>query len=271
MNSSGFTGRLKDLARFILGKVGLGKVGADLFYLFRSRAPARVFTGYLGGKFTNPRLAAPYLSAQSKFRATASSLQLSFDWFTDQIPQWLSVFQKYGLSSKERIYALEIGSWEGLSSFFLLHTLQNAVLTCVDTWEGGEEHRTEDAGMQEILSKAETTFDKNLLKYRDRLIKYKGTSYSFFNDNPATNRFDVIYVDGSHYCDDVVVDALKCFELLNVGGIMIFDDYFWRSSPRIADNPAAAINLFLKLKKGCYEIIRVYHQVIIEKTADQHR
>lgn len=38
-------------------------------------------------------------------------------------------------------------------------------------------------------------------------------------------RFDFIYVDGSHRSPDVIYDAILSFGLLKKGGIMIFDDY----------------------------------------------
>jgi predicted O-methyltransferase YrrM len=38
-------------------------------------------------------------------------------------------------------------------------------------------------------------------------------------------KFDVIYVDGSHLACDVLFDAVNSFKLLKVGGLMIFDDY----------------------------------------------
>lgn len=46
---------------------------------------------------------------------------------------------------------------------------------------------------------------------------------------------------------------------------MIFDDYLWRYYSKDIDNPAAAINVFLKLKIGQYKIVRTYYQLIIEK------
>ena len=92
-------------------------------------------------------------------------------------------FNKYNLLSK-KINILEIGIWEGLSSYFILHSLPNATLTCVDTWEGAEEHKTGDATTEDVLSNIEVSFDKNLSPFIDRLTKYKGTSFSFFNENP---------------------------------------------------------------------------------------
>ena len=80
----------------------------------------------------------------------------------------------------------------------------------------------------------------------------------------------MVYIDGSHHCDDVIIDAIKSFQMLKVGGIMIFDDYLWQYYPRDIDNPAAAINVFLKLKEGSYKVVRVYYQLIIEKISDNN-
>lgn len=243
---------------------------STLFFLVKTYAPVNVILYYLKGKLLNKWLIKDYLSIEKDFNSLSSSLKTSNDWFSMKIPYWCLIFNKYKLQSKPNISALEIGSWEGLSGFFLLHSLSNVTLTCVDTWEGADEHKSLDLSTQEALDNIEMSFDSNLSRFNDRLIKYKGTSFSYFHDNLYRNKFDFIYIDGSHHCDDVVIDAIKCFELLNVGGIMIFDDYLWGYYPRAIDNPAAAVNAFLRLKKGSYKLILVYEQLIIEKTANRY-
>jgi predicted O-methyltransferase YrrM len=37
-------------------------------------------------------------------------------------------------------------------------------------------------------------------------------------------KYDLIYVDGSHQFEDVLIDFVFCHELLNVGGLILFDD-----------------------------------------------
>jgi predicted O-methyltransferase YrrM len=37
-------------------------------------------------------------------------------------------------------------------------------------------------------------------------------------------RYDLIYVDGSHQFEDVLIDFVFCHELLNVNGMILFDD-----------------------------------------------
>jgi predicted O-methyltransferase YrrM len=240
----------------------------ELRYLHLTLAPAEMYKAHLAGKLRNAGYIEHYSNDQERFRELAKSLQFSDDWFTHNIPFWLSVFDEYGFRTRGELDVLEIGSWQGLSSYFILHTLPNARLTCVDTWEGADEQKA--AETSEALDKVEATFDRNLLAFQDRLRKYKGTSLSFYSDESRRGRYDFIYVDGSHHCDDVLVDAIKCFEMLAVGGIMILDDYRWRYYPNPIDNPAAAINLFLRLKRGSYRIIRSYYQLVITKTRDRY-
>jgi hypothetical protein len=142
------------------------------------------------------------------------------------LPLLTAAFERCGLLAPGRpVAALEIGSWEGQSGNFILRTLTNARLTCVDTWTGGDEHKDMDA-----LAIIEANFDSNLRPFQDRLTKFNGTSARYF--------------------------AL---------GVIIFDDYFWRRYRNPSDNPAGAVNAFLRLKKGSYRIVRAYYQLIIQK------
>ena len=46
---------------------------------------------------------------------------------------------------------------------------------------------------------------------------------------------------------------------------MLFDDYLFRYYEKANDNAAAAINIFLSLKKKAYRIICMYYQIAIVK------
>lgn len=237
--------------------------------LWLTHGSPEVFKAYLAQNYKNQKLEKFYKNYKETYLSQTSILNLSNDWFSGNIPYWLSVIDELNLRNKE-LKALEIGSWEGLSSHFLLSTLPKVHLTCVDTWEGADEHKDGTAATAQVLSQIENRFDENLKSFKDRLKKHKGTSFSFFQANTKRCIYDFIYVDGSHHCDDVMIDAIRCFEMLKVGGIMVFDDYFWRYYPKAIDNPAAAINLFLRLKKGSYRIIRMYYQIIIQKEVDRY-
>lgn len=240
-----------------------GKLLNDAVFLFRTRAPGGVYGGYVR---TFLKLKMNRKAGAGQIAACGERLnrqgRFSKDWFDANIPIWLALIAQFGLREKE-IRALEIGCWEGRSALFLLDTLPKARLTAVDTWEGSEEN-----DQPEILSALENNFDANLQQYRDRLEKFKGTSFSYFQSCEGRKdiQFDFMYIDGSHHADDVMCDAIKGFAHLKVGGIAIFDDYLWRYYDRPRDNPAGAINAFLRMKQGTYELLAVHSQIAIRKT-----
>lgn len=63
----------------------------------------------------------------------------------------------------------------------------------------------------------------------------------FFKIN--MNKFDFIYVDGSHDYKSVLNDSINSFKCLRKNGLLILDDYFWRFYED-GKNPISAINNF---------------------------
>ena len=183
----------------------------------------------------------------------------------------VTAFKENGFQEDRAINVLEIGSWQGMSANFILGYFKNARLTCVDTWDGADEHRSHDASDKSILSEIENTFDINIQEYSERVTKHKCTSYEFFNNFFEIDKFDLIYVDGSHHSDDVIVDAIKAFEMLKTDGVMILDDYFWNYYKNEIDNPAGAINSFLRLKKHQLKILCFDYQLVVKKTSSSVR
>ena len=196
-----------------------------------------------------------------------NSYQFTNSWFQNSKPTWDLLIPNLNPTT-----ILEVGSYEGASTCYLIDNLSNSKnleIHCVDTWEGADEHKDGTWSTEGVLSNIENTFDDNLQRFKGRISKYKGSSQSFFNSKAfVRTSYDFIYVDGSHHSHDVMIDAIKCFEMLKVGGIMIFDDYFWSYYAKAIDNPASAVNLFLHMKKGSYKIVRFYYQMVIIKTAE---
>jgi hypothetical protein len=230
-------------------------------YLNNTLAPACVMQRRLSDSFAVRGIKRRYATAVKNFSTSASELKTTTDWFSGHVPTWLSTLDSCGFNDDKPIKALEIGSWEGLSSFFLLQKFHNIKLFCVDTWQGSDEHADPDQIMQ-----VERNFDANIEKYASSVTKCKGTSYSFFEKYDETD-FDLIYIDGSHHCDDVMMDAIKSFERLKVGGLMIFDDYLWRYYKEDRHNPAFAVNAFLRMKEGAFKIVYSGYQLTLQKTA----
>lgn len=243
-------------------------------YLLQTGAPLWCIWNYIRNRLRHNFVTKPFSRRwqQHKDRAAAfaatskATLHLDHDWFSMHIPLWLEAFETLHIRSRTPLECLEIGSWQGLSAAFILGELPAARLTCVDTWQGADEHRDSTATTAEILSAVERTFDANLAPHRDRLTKFRSTSLAFFSGHVRPEAFDLIYVDGSHHVDDVLIDALMAFEMLRVGGMMVFDDYFWRYYADAMANPAAAINAFLRLKAEQLRIVSHHYQLIVTKT-----
>lgn len=229
----------------------------DLIYLLRTRPPAAVLrvavTTQLARRFIHS-----FSPVREKLIARCRAGDFTHDWFSSKAPYWKAFFARKGLAN-EAIRVLEIGSFEGLSTCFLLEHLPAAHVTCVDTWAGSDEHRS--VSFDEI----ERRFDENVRPWGQRITKFKGTSLDYFSRHRPVAAFDIVYIDGSHRSEDVLVDAIHGFAATKAGGAMIFDDYVWRYYDRINDNPAAAINAFLRLLAGRYRLEMVYHQLILTK------
>ena len=113
-------------------------------------------------------------------------MTFTVDWFTGYIPAWEATFKK----TKVPENILEIGSFEGRSTCWLLENT-NARITCVDTWEGSDEHTPElKDGLLE-------RFRENIEPYKDRVTLCRGFSGEVLRKFECVPTFDFIYIDGS--------------------------------------------------------------------------
>lgn len=169
------------------------------------------------------------------------------DWFDRAIPFMEQIKERYG--QRERI--LEIGSYEGRSTVWFATRLlkDGGEICCVDTWEGGEEHKD-----MNIVEGVEATFDTNMtilqaaISGRNNVTKQKGASTAWLAEHIRRgSKFDFIYVDGSHTAPDVLTDACMAWQLLPVGGVMVFDDYLWGEARDILHRPKLAIDAFVNV------------------------
>lgn len=165
---------------------------------------------------------------------------------------------------------LEIGSFEGRSAVWVAENFaeDGARIVCVDTWEGGEEHTGED------MPGAEGRFHYNVAtlhaKFPDRRIeKIKNSSYKALAALALTrDKFDFIYIDGSHAAKDVLTDACMAWPLLKPGGVMVFDDYLWGGDggfESLLRRPKLAVDAFVNLFADEVVYAAIGYQMAIQK------
>lgn len=188
-----------------------------------------------------------------KFIKKFKEIKFTNDWTSLNIPYW----SHYIDLNKKNILVLEIGSWEGLTTNFINWSLNNPSITCVDTWEGSDEH----SKSKYAVHSSEIFFDKNTKNLK--INKQKMKSLNFFKKNKQ--HFDLIYVDGSHFYEDVLSDCINSHDFLNINGYLILDDYFWIFYKNLKDNPVYAINTFINNYKENYQILHIDDQVILKK------
>lgn len=205
--------------------------------------------------------------------------RFSVDWFSGNIPVWAQL-----LDQIKPTKILEIGSFEGKSACFLIDYLAKIYdieLHCIDTWEGGIEHK--DGGtVQQNMSDVESRFCHNIKVAKDNAANqvsiqihkgYSDIKLANLISQGFKNYFDVIYIDGSHQAPDVLTDAVFSFKLLKVGGLLIFDDYLWEESlPGGTDLlrcPKPAIDAFTNIFVRKVKLIRApLYQLYAQKVSD---
>jgi len=193
---------------------------------------------------------------------TAAEYTFTNDWFTQNIPIWDLM-----LSALKPQRILEIGAFEGRATCYLIDKFNDCEsgleIHCVDTWEGGVEH---DKG---TMGEVEARFDANIelalsrVAKPVRVIKHKRLSSHALVElinSGHRDRFDLIYIDGSHQAPDVLTDAVMAFQLLRVGGYLVFDDYLWSmeqpGSQDLLNMPKPAIDAFLNIFQRKMVVVR---------------
>lgn len=209
-----------------------------------------------------PRLADAAALSEAEVLAWTAGKSFTSDWTTWLFPIWERAF---GGDRAREAKVLEIGSWEGRSALFFLNYFPRCRLTCVDTWGGSVEHLS-DPTFAALVPEAERRFDSNIAEFSARVEKIKAPSGTALPQlGIAGRRFDIVYIDGSHYAADVYADAALVWPMVARRGVVIFDDYEWDIMKQPHERPKLGIDAFLATIEGRYrELVRAY-QVIIRK------
>jgi len=140
-------------------------------------------------------------------------------WFS-QIHK--DVFSEF-LSPKTKLI-VELGSWLGKSTRWILDNAPNATVIAVDTWFGSIEHLN-GGQYTDRLPMLYNQFIFNCWNYRKRLIPIRQTTSAglriVYNQKLSP---DIIYIDASHEYWDVRGDIEMSHELFP-DSILVGDDY----------------------------------------------
>ena len=195
------------------------------------------------------------------------------DWFNWAPEVWQQLIPHLPERTETGRNFLEIGSFEGRSAVWIAENMmqEGDTLTCIDTWEGGEEHSEED--MDSVYRRF--THNMQLLQTKQPLglSVRMGTStqelaHWWVEEPDQQQHFDFIYIDGSHVAKDVLTDACMAWPLLKPRGMMVFDDYMWGNPRDILHRPKPAIDAFCNLFAEEAEIVHVGYQLVVRKKGE---
>ena len=159
---------------------------------------------------------------------------------------------------------LEVGTFAGTSLVGFLENVQDSTAVVIDPWENYTE--TVD-GKNTLITTTnfkniEQTFYKNTFCFRNRIKVLKGSSRKKLLE--LVDKFDFIYIDGSHKCLDVHLDACLSWRLLKVGGYMGFDDYLFNTGD-VLGSPKEAVDHFMREHSGEFRVVFSGYRVFLEK------
>ena len=159
-------------------------------------------------------------------------------------PNWLKWLGH--LRGRPNVHGFELGTWKGESAEWFLDNIcthPTSRFRCIDTFEGSMEHRIKNISVATILADTQ----ERLRRFGNKDI-VRDTSHRALRRMELAEQYDFCYVDGSHTARDVLRDAVLAWDILKIGGVMIFDDYTWVEMPNPLDRPQLAIDAFL----NCY-------------------
>lgn len=143
------------------------------------------------------------------------------------------------ISSPDRpLRILEVGSWIGSSALTFAQGIEvfnhpaGGEIVCVDTWApyASDQDKTKDKVYEAMTELADSDLAYQLFLHNVSCVKgnisvshHRGASADIL---PTLDdaQFDLVYLDGSHYRDDIALDLIEGKRLVRDGGLLTGDD-----------------------------------------------
>jgi len=155
---------------------------------------------------------------------------------------------------------LEIGCYEGLSSFYVLSEFKFVNAYFLDIWD---EPNKNSKSLTNDFGRVEKFFDENVSEFNFTKIKDDSviSMRKLFRNDIG---FDFIYIDGSHNGEDILSDAIEAFKILNKGGLIFFDDFLQYEKNRKIQS-YVGIEKFLELYSNDLQIVFFQNNLAVKK------
>lgn len=186
--------------------------------------------------------------------------QFTNNWFNRNINISMKILQKIFENTPVRI--LEIGTHEGQSAIWMLENLcqkPGSTFTSIDPYSTSD---TTAPVTDETYKRF--IYNIELCTQKSKFNQYVGYSQKIMPKLIEEKKvYDVVYIDGSHLMDDVLVDMNNAHQLLETNGIMLMDDAGFDHNRD--DDVMGAIKKFLSSHPEQYRIVLKEWQWMIQK------
>ena len=217
----------------------------------------KYFLHYYKSKALKKRCKKDYASQKKIFEQKLDHKNFSQKWFLNNFEIFTFFLPK---DKSLKFDYLEVGCYEGLSSFYVLSEYKSVNAFFLDIWDVPNPNSKTLSHNFGLIEKA---FDQNLSGFNFKKIK---------NDSVISMRkllkenvhFDFIYIDGSHNGEDILSDAIEAFKILKVNGLMFFDDFLQHDDNRILQS-YVGIDKFLSLYSDYLKIEYFQNNLVVRK------
>ena len=217
----------------------------------------KYFVHYYKSKILKKKCKKNYKDQKIQFEDDIKEKSFSNKWFLNNFDIF-SFFLPQDKNSK--FVYLEVGCFEGLSSFFVLSEYKAVDATLLDIWDMPNPN---SKTLSHNFNSIENTFDNNLSQFNFTKIKDDSVvaMRKLFKQNKS---FDFIYIDGSHNGEDILSDAIEAFKILKKEGLIFFDDFLQHDKNRALQS-YEGIEKFLTLYSNYLKIEYFQNNLVVRK------
>ena len=217
----------------------------------------KYFLHYYKSKALKKRCKKDYASQKKIFEQKLDHKNFSQKWFLNNFEIFTFFLPK---DKSLKFDYLEVGCYEGLSSFYVLSEYKSVNAFFLDIWDMPNPN---SKTLSHNFGLIEKTFDQNLSGFDFK--KMKNDSVISMRELLKENvHFDFIYIDGSHNGEDILSDAIEAFKILKVNGLMFFDDFLQHDDNRILQS-YVGIDKFLSLYSDYLKIEYFQNNLVVRK------
>lgn len=143
-------------------------------------------------------------------------------WFYKEAEEILDIFL-----SKQTKIVVELGSWLGKSTRYILNKAPNATIIAVDHWVGSKKWFDNKKDADKYASYIYETFLYNCWDYKERLIPVRKRTLEGLDIIYKLNiKPDLIYIDAGHEFAEAIGDIAQSVRLFPESQI-VGDDWNW--------------------------------------------